>query len=189
MSDTLRPHEMLHARLPCSPLSPRVCSNSCQLSQWCYPTILSSVSPFSSCTQSFPELGSFSSESVLHIRWPVCWSFSFSISPSNEHPGLISFRMNWLDLLSVQGTLESSSAPQFKSISSSVLSLVYSPTLTSIHDYWKTMALTRLTFVGKVMSLLFNVLSRFVIDGFYYVEVWAMKLKDTYSLEGKLWPT
>ena len=97
------------------------------------------------------------------MRWPKYWSFSFSISSSNEHPGLISFRINWLYLLSVQGTLESSPTPQFKSISSSALSLVYSPTFTSIHDYWKTMALTRLTFVGKVMSLLFNVLSRLVI--------------------------
>ena len=105
MSNSLWPHEMLHARLPCSPLSPRVCSNSCPLSQWCYPTILSSVTPFSSCPQSFPELGSFSSESVLHIRWPVCWSFSFSISPSNEYLGLISFRTDWFISLLSKGLL------------------------------------------------------------------------------------
>jgi len=79
----------------------------------------------------------FSSESVLCIRWPKYWSFSFSISPSNEYAGLISFRMDWLDLLAVQGTLKSSPTPQFKSIDSSVLSFLYSPTLTSIHDYWK----------------------------------------------------
>ena len=77
----------------------------------------------------------FSSESVLHIKWPKYWSFS--ISPSNEYSGLISFRMDWLDLLAVQGTLESSSTPQFKSINSSVLSFLHSPTLTSIHDYWE----------------------------------------------------
>ena len=91
-------------------------------------------------------------------------SFSFSISPSNEHPGLISFRMDWLDLLAVQGTLKSLlPTPQFKSINSSVLSFLYGPNLTSTHDHWKNIALTRRTFVGKVMSLLFNMLSRLVI--------------------------
>ena len=81
----------------------------------------------------FPSFMVFSSESVL-IRWPKYWSFSFSISPSNEHPGLISFRMDWLDLLAVQGTLKSPT-PQFKSINFSALSFLYSPTLTPIHDY------------------------------------------------------
>ena len=83
----------------------------------------------------FPSIRVFSNESVLHIRWPKYWSFSFSISPSNEHPGLISFRMDWLDLLAVQGTQESSPTPQFKSINSLALSFLYSPTLTFIHDY------------------------------------------------------
>ena len=79
-----------------------------------------------------------SNGSALCMSWPKYWTFSLNISPSNEHPGLISFRMDWLDLLAVQGTLkESSLAPQFKSINSSVLSFLYSPTLTSIHDYWK----------------------------------------------------
>ena len=79
------------------------------------------------------------------IRWPKYWSFSFSISPSNEYSGLISFRMDWLDLLAVQGTLLQESSPtlQFKSMNSLALSFLYSPTLTSIHDYWKTLALTR----------------------------------------------
>ena len=84
----------------------------------------------------FPSIRIFSSESVLRIRWPNYWSFSFNISPSNEYSGIISFRMDWLDLLAVQGTLKSL-IPQFKSISSSVLSFPYSPTLTSIHDHWK----------------------------------------------------
>ena len=110
-----------------------------------------------------PRIRVFSNESALHMRWPKYWSFSFSNSPSNEHPGLISFRMDWLDLLAVQGTQEPSPTPKFKSISSSVLSFLYSPTFTSIHDYWKTIALTRWTFIGKVMSLLFNMLSRLVI--------------------------
>ena len=79
----------------------------------------------------------FSNESALHIRWPKYWSFSFNISFSNEYPGLISFRMDWLDLLAVQGTLKSSPTLQFKSINSSTLGFLHSPTLTSIHDYWK----------------------------------------------------
>ena len=106
MSDSLRPHESQHARPPCPSPTPRVYSNSYPSSWWCHPAILSSVVPFSSCPQSLPASGSFPM-SQLHIRWPNYWSFSFSICPSNEHPGLISFRMDWLDLLAVQGTLKS----------------------------------------------------------------------------------
>ena len=85
----------------------------------------------------FPSIRDFSNELVLHIRWPNYRSFSFSINLSNEYSGLISFRMAWLDLLAVQGTLKSLLQHQFKSANSSVLSSLYSPTLTSIHDYWK----------------------------------------------------
>ena len=85
----------------------------------------------------FPSIRVFSSESALRIRWPKYWSFSFNISPSNEHPGLISFGMDWLDLLAVQDSQESSPTPQFKSSNSSALSFLYSLTLTSIHDHWK----------------------------------------------------
>ena len=85
----------------------------------------------------FPIIRVFSNESALRIRWPKYWSFSFSISPSNEYSGLISFRVDWLDLLAVQGTQESSPTPQFRSINSSAFSLLYGPTLTSIPDYWK----------------------------------------------------
>ena len=85
----------------------------------------------------FPSIRVFSNESILHIRWPKYWSFSFNISPSNEHPGLISFRTDRLDLLAVQGTLKSLLPQKFKSINSSVLSFLYSPTLTFIDDYWK----------------------------------------------------
>ena len=88
-----------------------------------------------------PRSKIFSSESTLCMSWPKYWSFSFSIIPSKEHPGLISFRMDLLDLLAVQGTLKTSPTPQFKSISSSVLSFLHSPTLTSIHDYWKNHSL------------------------------------------------
>ena len=86
----------------------------------------------------FPSIRVFSNESVFHMRWPKYWSFSFSISPSNEYSGLISFRIYWLGLLAVQGTLKSSPTSQFKSINSSTLSFLFGPTLTSIHDYWKS---------------------------------------------------
>ena len=90
----------------------------------------------------FPSIRVFSNESALCIRWSKYWSFSFTISPSNEYSGMISFRMDWLDLLAVQGTSqESSPTPQFNSINSLVLSFLYSPTLTSIHDYWKNHSL------------------------------------------------
>ena len=85
----------------------------------------------------FPSIRVFSNESVLWLRWPKYWSFSFSTSPSNEYSGLISFRSDWFELLAVQGTLKTSPAPQFKSINSLALSFLYGPTLTSIHDYWK----------------------------------------------------
>ena len=103
MSDSLRPHESQNARPPCPPQTPRYYSNLCLSSQWCHPAISSSVVPFSSCPQSFPASWSFPNELALRIRWPKYWSFSFNISPSSEHPGLISFRMDWLDLLAVQG--------------------------------------------------------------------------------------
>ena len=112
----------------------------------------------------FPSIRVFSNESVLHIRWTKYWSFSFSISPSNEYSGLISFRMDRLDLLGVQGTLNS--LLLHHSSKASILwssAFFYSPTLTSILDCWKNQALTRQNFVGKVMSLLFNMLSRLVM--------------------------
>ena len=111
-----------------------------------------------------PSIRDFSNESTLHIRWPKYWSFSFSISPSNEHPGLIFFRMDWLDLLAVQGTLES--LLQHHSSKASILWCSAFFTVQLSHPYMttgKTIALTRRTFVGKVMSLLFNMLSRLVI--------------------------
>ena len=89
----------------------------------------------------FPSIRVFSNELVLCIRWPKYWSFSFSINLSNEYSGLISFRMDWLDLLAVQGTLKSFPTPQFKRINSSALSFLHSPTLTSIHDHWKNHSL------------------------------------------------
>ena len=120
---TLQPHGLQHARLPCPSPTPGACSNSCPSSRWGHPAISCSVVLFSSRLQSFSASG-FSNESVLCIRWPKYWSFSFSISPSNEYSGLISFRIDWFDLLVVQRTLEYSPTPQFKSISSSVLSFL-----------------------------------------------------------------
>ena len=106
VSNSLRPHESQHARPPCSSPTPGVHSNSHPSSWWCHPAISSSVVPSSSCPQSL--LASvFSSETTLCMRWPKYWSFSFRIIPSKEHPGLISFRMDWLGLLAVQGTLKS----------------------------------------------------------------------------------
>ena len=111
-----------------------------------------------------PSIRVFSNESTLHIRWPNYWSFSFNISPSNEHPGLISFRMDWLDLLAVQGTLKS--LLQHHSSKASILGHSAFFIVQISHLYMttgKTIALTRQTFVDKVMSLLFNRLSRLVI--------------------------
>ena len=112
----------------------------------------------------FPRIGVFSNESVLHIRWPKYWSFSFNISPPNEHSGLISLRMDWLDPLAVQGTLKS--LLQHHSSKASVLRCSAFLIAQLSHPYMTTgytIALTRWTFVGKVMSLLFNMLSRLVI--------------------------
>ena len=192
-----------------------------------------------------PSIRVFSSESALPIRWPKYWSFSFSISPSSEHPGLISFRMDWLDLLAVQGTLKS--FLQHHSSKASILpcSAFFAVQLSYLYmATGKTIAVTRQTFVGKVMSLLFNMLSRLIITflprnkslflmkvkeerekvglklNIQKTKIWAhhfmanrwensgnserlfiwvpkslqmviaaMKLKDTYSLEEKLWPT
>ena len=109
VSDSLRPHESQHARPPCPLPTPGVHSDSRPSSQWCHPAISSSAVPFSSCPKSLPASPSirvFSNESTLRMKWPKYWSFSFRIIPSKEIPGLISFRMDWLDLLAVQGTLK-----------------------------------------------------------------------------------
>ena len=120
VSDSLRPHELQHTRPPCPSPTPRVHSNSRPSSQWCHSAISSSVAPFSSCLQSLPASES-SNESAVRVKWPKYWSFSFSIIPSKEIPGLISFRMDWLDLLAVQGTLKS--LLQYHSSKASILRL------------------------------------------------------------------
>ena len=161
VSGSLQRHGLQHTRLPCPSPTPRACSNSYPLSWWYHPTISFSVIPFSFCLQFFPASGSFLMS--LCIRWPKYWSFSFSISLSNEYSGLISFWMDWLDLLVVQGTLKS--LLQHHSSKASILrpSAVFIAQLSHPHTTTgKTIALTRWTFVGKVMSLLFNMLSRLI---------------------------
>ena len=132
---SLRPHGLQHTRPHCPLPIFRVHSNSCPLSQWCHPTISLSVVPFSSCLQSFLAWV-FSIESVLLIRWPKYWSFSFNISPSNEYSGLISFRMEWLDLLAVRGTLKS--LLQLYSSKASILWLSAFFTVQLSHPYMTT---------------------------------------------------
>ena len=108
MSDSLGPHESQHTRPPCPSPTPRVYPNSCPSSRWCDPAI-SSCRPLLLLPPISPSIRVFSNESTLHMRWPKYWSFSFSVSPSNEHPGLISFRMDWLDPLAVRGDSQESS--------------------------------------------------------------------------------
>ena len=158
MSDSLRPHGLQHARPPCPSPTPGDYSNSCPLNQPSHPLSLLLLPSI------FPSIMVFSNKSALHIRWPKYWSFSFSISPSNEYSGLISFRMDWLDLLAVQVTLKS--LLQHHSSKASILRRSAFFIVQLSHPYVttrKTKALTRWTFVGKVMSLLFNMLSRLVI--------------------------
>ena len=136
--DYLRPHESQHTRPPSPSPTPGVHANSCASSRWCHPAI---CRPLLLLPPMSPSIRVFSNESTLYIRWPKYSSLNLSFSPSKEHPGLVSFRMDWLDLLAVQGTLKSPPAPLFKSINSLVLSFLHSQTLTSIHDHWKKYSL------------------------------------------------
>ena len=151
----MRPHESQHARPPCPSPTPRVHSNSVMPSSHLilgHPLLLLPPIP--------PSIRVFSNESTLLMRWPKYWSFSISISPSNEHPGLISFRMDWLDLLAVQGTLKS--LLQHHSSKAAILRLSAFFTVQLSHPYMtigKTITLTRWNVVGKVMSLLLNMVS------------------------------
>ena len=154
MSDSLQPRGLQHTRPPCPSPTTRVYSNSCSLTPWCHPAI-SSCRPLLLPPSILPSIRVFSNESALHIRWPKYWSFSFSISPSNEYSGLIPFRMDWLDLLAVQGTLKS--LLQHHSSKASILRRSAFFIVQLSHPYMmtgKTIALTRWTFVGKVLSLL-----------------------------------
>ena len=161
VSNSLWPHGFQHSRLPCPSPTLGDYSNPCPLSQWCH---LILCCPLLLLPSIFPTIRVFSNESVLSIRWPKYWSFSFSIKSYNEYSGLISFRMDWLELLAIQGTLKS--LLQHHSSKTSILChsaffivhLSY-PYMTTV----KTIALTTWNFVSKLMSLLFNMLSRLVI--------------------------
>ena len=152
MSNSLQSHELQHARPPCSSPTPGVYPNSCPLSQWSnHPAISSSVVPLLLLPSIFPSIRVFPNESALCIRWPQYWSFRFNISPSNEHPGLTSFRMDWLDLLAVQGTLES--LHQHHSSKASILRCSAFFTVQLSHPYMttgKTIALTRRTSIDTL---------------------------------------
>ena len=146
-------------KLPCPSLSPRACSNSCPLSWWCHLTI-----SFCHPIPLLPDIRVFSDESALCIRWPKYCSFSFSISLFNEYSGLISFRINWFDLFAIQGTLKS--LLQHHSSKASILWCSAFFIVQLSHPYMttgKTIVFALQTFVSKVMSLLLNMLSRFVI--------------------------
>ena len=163
VSNSLQPHGLQHTRTPCPSPIPGVYSDMSSESMmpyshliFCRPLLLLAPNP--------PSIRVFSNVSTLRMRWPKYWSFSFSISPSNEHPGLISFRMDWLYLLAVQGTLRS--LLQHHSSKASILQCSAFFIVQLSHPYMttrKTIALTRRTFVGKVKSLLLNILSRLVI--------------------------
>ena len=160
MSNSLWPHGLQHARLPCLSVSVRVCSISSPLSQRCYLNVSSSVTPFSSC----PNLSQnhdlsqwvSSSHQVAKILELQHQSFQWLFR-------VTSFRIDWFDFLAVQGTLKTSPTPPFESINSSVLSLLYSPTLSSVHDYWKNHSFDYTDLCQQVMFLLFNMLPRVVI--------------------------
>ena len=167
MSDFLWPHELQHSRPPCPSPTPRAHPNPCPLSWWCHPTISSSVIPFSSCPQSFPESGSFQMSQLFTSGGQSIGSFSFNIRPSNEHPELI-FKMDWLDLLAVPGTLRS--LLQHHSSKASILLRSAFFIVQLSHPYMttgKTIALTRWAFVGKVMFLTllsFKIMFMFLIN-------------------------
>ena len=164
MSDSLKPHRLQHARPSLS-----ITNSQSLLKLMSIESVMPSNHPILCCflllqPSIFPSIRVFSKESVLRIRWPKYWSFNFSISPSKECSGLISFRMDWLDLLAVQGTLKS--LLQHHSSKASILRGSAFFIVQLSHPYMttgKTIALTRWTFVGKVMSLLFNMPSRLVI--------------------------
>ena len=138
VSDSLSPCGLQHSRPLCPSPFPGICPSSSPLHQWCHSTISSSLVPFSSCLRSFPASESFPMSQFFCIRWPKYWSFSFSISPSNEYSGSISFRIDYFNLLAVQRTHKS--FLQHHSSQALVLqhsAFFYGPVLTSIHDYWK----------------------------------------------------
>ena len=176
VSDSLQLHKSQHVRPPCPSRTPGVRSDSCPSSQRCHPAV-SSCHCLLLLPSIFPSISVFSNESALCIRWPKYWSFSCSISPSNEYSGLISFRMDWSEFLAVQGTYKS--LLQHHSSKASILQCSAFFVVQLSHSYMttgKTIALTRQTFVGKVMFLLFNVLSRLSWLLFNMLSDWVISI-------------
>ena len=141
LSNSLQPHELQQARIPCPSLTPRAYSNSCPIESVMLCNHLILFHPLFLPPSVFPSNRVFPNGLALRITWPKYWISSFNISPSNEYSGLISFRMDWLDLLAVQMTLKSLLQHHSSKANSLVLSFLHSPTLTSIHDYWKNHSL------------------------------------------------
>ena len=164
MANSLRPHESQHARPPCPSQTPGSLLKLMPIESMMPSSHLILCPPLLLLPPILPSIRVFSNASTLRMRWPKFWSFSFNISPSNEHKGLMSFRIDWLDLFAVQGTLKS--LLQHYSSKASIFQRLALFTVQLSHSYMttgKTIALTRQTFVGKLMSLLFNMLSRFII--------------------------
>jgi len=181
MSDSLQPHRLQHIRPPYPSPSPEVSPSSCPLHQLCHPAVSSSDALFSFCSQSFQHQN-FSNESALHIRWPKYWSFSFNISSSSEYSGLISFRMDWFDLLTVQATLKSLLQYQFKSIDSSAS--VFPMSIQGwfpLIDWFDLLAVQALHIQSGLKQWRTSLVAQTVTA--------ATKLKDAYSLKEKLWQT
>ena len=162
VSDSLQPHGLQQASLPCPSLAPRACANSCPLSRWCHPTISSSVTPFSSCPQSFPASGSFPKSQLFSSGGQSTGdSASASVLPMNIQGGFPLGSTNLISLL-LRDSQKSSPAPQFEGVDSLVLSLLYGSALTSTHDYWKHHSFDYMDICRQSDALFFNMLCRFV---------------------------
>ena len=162
MSNSLQPHGLQHSRLPCSSLFPRLCSNSSPLSRWCHLNHLILCCPCLLLPSIFSSIRVFYRELAVCIRWPKYWSFSFSISPSNEYLGLISFRVDWFDLLAVQGTLKSFPTSQFKSISSMALRLLWLWLHEMLWLVWSSLQITKTFSVSAMRLFHFHIIRVFI---------------------------
>ena len=184
MSDSLWSQGLQHARLPCTSPTPKVYSNSCPLSRRCHPNISSSFVSFSSHVSIFPSIRVFSNESVLHIRWPKYWTFSFNMSPSNEYSGLISFRMDWLDLLAVTDFIFLDSKITADGVWSHEIKRHLLPgrkVMTNLDSLLKIRDITLLTKVHLVKAMVFPVVM-------YGCESWTVKKAERRRIDAfKLW--
>ena len=158
MPDSLQSHGLQHTRLPCPPVSLGLAQTHAHWVSEVGHSTISSCCPLLLLPSSFPRIRLFSDEPVLCIRWSKYWSFRFSISPSNEYSGLISCRIEWLDLLAVQGTVTSLLQHHSSEASFSVFSFLYGPILTSVHDYWNNITFSKLGFLVKWLTALWRLI-------------------------------